>query len=920
MPKPAPFGDCKLAALHQISAIQSHGGLIAIDVHRQIIIACSENISSFLGKTPDDCLGQPAINVFGRDWMQLARTATQVGRHRIGILNAPSGNPVTVIGHRQGDYAILELEPSEPRLAVWWDHAARVAFFDALAETITVDRCIELLVETVFQNSRLDRVMCYRFLPDWHGEVIRESCRPGVDGFLGLRFPASDFPANARQLYTLNWQRVITDVDSTSTPLRYWTDQSKSLDMTYSLLRAVHPVHIQYLHNMGVQASLSLSLVVNGKLWGLIACHHLSPITLGIHERLALEEIAKLVSLHLKNLIGLSEQERQSRLREKLSKVRGALQKMSDNPQSGLASNLATLRDLFQANGVWLHFRGEEYLAGLTPEPHFLSPLRDWLDLLPNEQVSHYHQLPKALMPYPALVRNASGAMYIPLSSSDFIVVMRQEVAHVVNWAGQPAFLDENNNRSFTPQNSFSNWAQEVRNSAEPWEDSEMLCAESLRKELIDYISFARLEQVALHDPLTGLANRLQFAKKLQDEVRSAFSRNSHFAVHMIDLDKFKPVNDTHGHAAGDALLKAVSLRLMQLVRTQDTVARLGGDEFAVIQSGISDSEAALNLAQRIVRDVAKPYQILGQKVEISTSVGVALFPTDTSDEDELLANADLALYAVKKAGRNAFSMFIPTMREGVELQTDVIALLTAIEQDQLKLYYQPIVDARSGELRGLESLICWQHPEKGLLTAEQFMPLAEKLLARETGQWVLNAVFQQHKTWQAMGLPTVPISVNISSAQFSSEDLLDQIISLTSQYDVGCEWLCLDVKQEAILQNISQAIHQFNNLHRCGIAAQLDNFGRGFISLDLLTQLPFLGIKFDASTLYLDEEPNVSMAVLNIVKSIANALNQKLTITRIESEAVANWMRQPGVDLLQGDAIAAPVSAEQVLKWFATH
>ena len=433
---PAPFGDCKQAALHRFSAIQSHGGLIAIDVHRQIIIACSENISAFFGKSPDDCLGQPAINVFGRDWMQLARTATQVGRQRIGKINAPSGNPITVIGHRQGDYSILELEPSEPRLADWWDHAARVAFFDALADATTIDRCNELLVEAVFQHSGLDRVMCYRFLPDWHGEVIRESCRRGVGGFLGLRFPASDFPANARALYTLNWQRVIADVDSSNIPLRYWADHGASVDLTYSVLRAVHPVHIECLHNMGVQASLSLSLVVNGKLWGLVACHHLSPITLGIHERLGLEEIAKLVSLHLKNLIDLSEQERQSKLRERISHVRGALQKMSDNPQSGLASSLATLRDLFQAHGVWLHFEAEDHFAGLTPEPQFIGPLRDWLDLLPKEQASHYHQLPKALMPHPAIVRNASGAMYIPLSSSDFIVLMRQEVAHVVNWAG----------------------------------------------------------------------------------------------------------------------------------------------------------------------------------------------------------------------------------------------------------------------------------------------------------------------------------------------------------------------------------------------------------------------------------------------------------------------------------------------------
>lgn len=920
MPTTAPFGDCKKAALHRTSSIQSHGGLIAIDAHSQVVSACSENIERFLGKSPTDLLGQPAVTVFGKHWGVLARTVTQPGRHQTGELADPNGRIMTVVGHRQGDYLLLEIEPVAPSIPAWWNHAARASFLDALTAAKTVDQCVELLVETISKSCGLDRVMCYRFLPGWHGEVIRESCRPGVDGFLGLRFPASDVPANVRQLYTLNWQRMIADVDASNVPLQYWTEQDNALDMTYSVLRAVHPVHIQYLRNMGVQASLSLSLVVNGKLWGLVACHHLAPLALNIHDRLALEEIAKLVSLHLKNLIGLLEQERQSKLREKLSQVRGSLQSMTDNPKSGLALNLGTLRDLFRAHGVWLHFEGEEHYAGLTPEAQSLAPLRDWLDLLPREQISHFHQLPEALARHPAIARNASGAMYIPLSPSDYLVLMRQEVVHVVNWAGQPASLDENDSRSLTPRHSFSTWAQEVRNSAESWDDSEIQCADVLRKELIDYIAFARLEQVALRDPLTNLANRLQFEKSLQHEMRSAFSRDSQFAVHMIDLDKFKPVNDTHGHAAGDALLKAVSQRLMQLVRTQDTVARLGGDEFAVIQSGVTGKEAASNMADRIVREVAKPYDILGHKVEIGTSVGVALFPADSSDERELLEHADLALYAVKKAGRNAFSLFVPTMREGAERQLDADALLTAIEKGQLELHYQPIIDARNGDLRGLESFIRWQHPEKGLLTAEQFMVQAELLhLTPEIGQWVLNTVFEQYKAWRAMGLTTVPITVNISSPQFTSLDLLGQILSMARQFDVGWEWLRLDIKEEAVLKDVNQAIRKLNNLRDNGIAAQLDNFGRGFVSLGFMTQLPFLGIKFDASALPLHEDANVSVAVLSVVKGVARVLNAKLTVTRVESEATAQWMRDQGVDLLQGYAIASPASASQATKWLET-
>jgi chemotaxis family two-component system sensor kinase Cph1 len=913
------FGDCKKAALHRTTAIQSNGALIAIDVHSQVIGACSDNLHDFLGMPVSSVLGQTAHSVFGKDWAKLARLASQLGRHQVGDLLTADARVLTVAGHRQGDYMLLEFERAQAHSPSWWNHAARAVFLDALSNVRSIAQCVKLLVDTVFTNSGLDRVMCYRFLPGWHGEVIHEACRPGVDGFLGLRFPAGDVPANVRQLYALNWQRMIADVDAKTASLLYWGDEDQALDMTYSILRAVHPVHIKYLHNMGVQASMSLSLVVNGKLWGLVACHHLAPMDLSIHERLALEEVAKLISLHLKNLVSLIEQEQQSKLREKLSQVRGALQALTENPKSGLALNLGSMRELFRANGIWLHFDGEEHFAGLTPDLQALVPLRDWLELLPKDQISHYQQLPETLTRHPAIARNASGLMYIPLSASDFLVLMRLEVVEVVHWAGQPASLDENDARSLTPRNSFATWAQQVRYTAEPWSDSELVCSESLRRELIDYINLSRLEQVALRDPLTNLANRLLFEKRMQQEVRNAFSKGSQFAVHMIDLDKFKPVNDTLGHPAGDALLRAVAQRLLALVRTDDTVARLGGDEFAVIQAGVAGAEAASRMADKIVREVAKPYEILGHAVEIGASVGVALFPADSADEAELLVQADLALYAVKKAGRNAFSLFVPTMRESSERTLDAEALLLAIQSDQLVLHFQPIIDSRTGDLRGLESFVRWHHPEKGLMAAEQFLPLAQQLhLAPQIGNWVLNAVFQQQKVWRNKGLTTVPVTVNISSPQFSSQDLLGQIKSLGTQHDIGWEWLRLDIKEEAILKDVNQAIRKLSNLRDNGVAAQLDNFGRGFVSLGFMTQLPLIAIKFDASALRIQDDSSMSLAVLNILKGIARVLNAKLAFTRVESSVAAKWLRQQDADLIQGYAVSVPQGAEQVEQWLA--
>lgn len=915
----ALFEDCKKAVLQNTAFIQGGGALIGVDAHTQLITICSENIFEVLCDRPEFVLGKAAVQVFGIHWGTLARIAGEEGRHQVSEVVLTGEQPLTVVGHRCGDFLLFEIMTGSQRMPPWWNHAARTSFVENLTAARSVEQCVALLVNTVFRNAGLDRVMCYRFLPGWHGEVIHEACRPGIDGFLGLRFPASDLPANARQLYTLNCHRVIADIDEKTVPLLYWAEDNPAPDLTYSILRAVHPVHIQYLRNMGVQASLSLSLVMNGKLWGLVTCHHMTRLALNMHDRLALEEMAKLVSLHLRNLLSLIDQDRQSILRENLSMIRSTLRASSESPQNGLALILGQLRDLFRADGVWLYFEGEDYFVGLTPEQKALDPLRNWLDLLPKEKISQYYQLPETLVRHPAIVRHASGVLYIPLNPSNYLVLMRQEVVHVVNWAGQPATLDVNDSFSLTPRNSFAIWAQQVRNSAEPWHDSEVSCAETLRKELIDYINMARLEQIALHDPLTGLANRLQFDKMMNLEVRHAFSHSGQFAVHMIDLDKFKPVNDRLGHAAGDDLLKAVSKRLLQLVRSQDTVARFGGDEFAVMQSGVSGREAASNMADRIVQEIAKPYEIMGTKVEIGTSVGVALFPADSSDQNELLHQADIALYAVKKAGRNAFSHFEPTMRASDERELDANALLDAINRGQLELFYQPIVEARNGELRGLENFIRWHHPKEGLLTAEQFIPRVELLhLGPAIGHWVLDATFKQHRQWRSsIGLPIVPITVNVSSDQFASQDLLGEISELAKHYDTSLEWLRLDIKEDAILRDVNQAMRKLTALRDNGVAAQLDNFGKGLISLGFMNELPFIGIKFDASNLQQAGEYNVKVAILlNMIKGFARMFNAKLTITRVENEDTVAWLRKQEIDQLQGFCIGEPMPAGQVADW----
>jgi diguanylate cyclase (GGDEF)-like protein len=630
--------------------------------------------------------------------------------------------------------------------------------------------------------------------------------------------------------------------------------------------------------------------------------------------------MARLVSLHLTNVLGLAGQRSQSDMRQQVSRVQGAVSAGAENARFALSHNLGMIRQTFGAGGAWLRFEGEDLFAGVVPDRLALAPLRDFLERFPRDQVSSYDTLPEALGSYRALCANASGVLFIPLSSADFIALVRPEVIETVKWAGRPDAQEDNSGlaaRPLTPRNSFAVWAQRVRNTSEPWTATEVEFGEKIRTDLQSFLATARLEQIALHDPLTGLANRLLFERRLQQEVRTAMERNSAFAVYMIDLDRFKQINDTLGHGAGDQVLREVAARLTSAVRTGDTVARLGGDEFAILQTGLKDRAGAIPTAERIVESVSRFYAIAGQTVRIGASVGVSICPSDTVEEEELLECADLALYEVKRSGRNAYSMYAPAMRVAESRSTNGELLMKALHDNEFRLDYQPIVDARSGELRGLEAFLRWHQPEGITLPASEFMPLVElKRLGPAVGEWVMDAVFRQYRQWLREGLPTVPVTINIGSAEFATQDLPGQIEKLGGLYETGWQWLRLDIKEEALVADVGNTIRKLFELRDAGVGANLDNFGRGFVPLGYLTQLPFRGIKLDAMLFEGRHGRQHFNALFNIVQGIAQVFSAELTVTRIETPEMRETLRHQRVDRLQGYAISRPVEAGQAADW----
>ena len=651
------FSDCARDPLHLIGEIQPLGALVAVAVDGHRVTACSANVEALLGVPPEALLTAPAADIFGDRWPFLASLAQESGRCRIGDLSRDDGAPLTVVGHRRDEYYILEFEPELSATPSWWDEPARIRYIERLARTTDRAGIVRLLADTVAGAVDYDRVMIYRFLEDWDGEVIEQRCRSGVEGFLGLRFPAGDIPPNARALYTLNWQRIFADTEAANVPVRAAAGDETPLDLSFSILRAVHPVHVQYLRNMGVRGSLSLSLVVDSALWGLVTCHHLGPKALNAHERLALEEMARLASLHLGNLLHLEAETRLSVLRERLAVMDQALDPAADDPVRTVASQLARVRDLLDADGLWLYIDGAEFRVGALPEKEELAILDRWLAGRTDDGIAHADFVAPELRDHVTLVSHAAGALRLDLGDNARLLAVREEAVQEVEWAGRQQCVNGpgSEGRALTPRRSFDAWRAKVRFQARSWETPVLEIAESLRLQLIDYLRAARDKERAYSDPLTGLANRYAFDEGIAAAVAACRGSEACFALHLVDFDRFKPVNDTYGHAAGDNVLRTLSDRLLGLARRQDLVARLGGDEFAVLQRDIVDAGDAVTLAARIVTAMARPITLPRGEVTVGASVGVAVFPEDATTAESLRERADAALYAVKGHGRGTY-------------------------------------------------------------------------------------------------------------------------------------------------------------------------------------------------------------------------------------------------------------------------
>jgi diguanylate cyclase (GGDEF)-like protein len=422
----------------------------------------------------------------------------------------------------------------------------------------------------------------------------------------------------------------------------------------------------------------------------------------------------------------------------------------------------------------------------------------------------------------------------------------------------------------------------------------------------------AAIVRLARHDVLTGLPNRAQFNEKLEEAGKRLKRGGAAVTVMMVDLDRFKTVNDTLGHAAGDELLIEVGRRLKSTLRETDLLARLGGDEFAIIQEGgPSQHEGAIALALRIISGISEPFDLKGFEVNIGTSIGIAMAPEHGSEPEGLLKSADLALYAAKAEGRNDYRIYHPDMLEtATSQQLAESELRDAIAQCQFELHYQPVVDVTTRQVCGVEALVRWRHPVKGLVGPDQFIPLAESTgLIAPIGEWILQRACADAAAWPAH----IKLAINISAVQFKKGNLFDVILCALVESGLEPERLELEITETSLLENQEAHLATIRQLKNLGISLALDDFGTGYSSVTYLTNFPFDKIKIDRSFTQGVLERRDYAAVVSSVVALAQGLGKVTTVEGIETEQQFEYMRMAGVDLAQGYLFSRPVPASRL-------
>jgi len=422
------------------------------------------------------------------------------------------------------------------------------------------------------------------------------------------------------------------------------------------------------------------------------------------------------------------------------------------------------------------------------------------------------------------------------------------------------------------------------------------------------------LAYLALHDNLTKLSNRVLLEDRLTQAIRTAEREKRRFALMFMDLDGFKAVNDVYGHHVGDLLLIDVAQRIGARVRQQDTVARVGGDEFVVL-AYVDDPEDAGTLADALLEVVREPFMAGGHELRVSTSIGIAIYPGDGGNQHDLLTNADAAMYHAKGLGRNAYSFFEPSMNADVHQQLQLVQdLRRAVERNELVLHYQPKFNAPNGPIMGVEALVRWQHPQRGLVPADEFIPLAEKTgLIVPLGAWVLDEACRQMAQWHREGRTAWTVAVNLSALQFGHAALIDTVRDTLARHVLDPRSLTLEITESTAMRDVDASLQILQQLDAMGVRISIDDFGTGYSSLLYLKRLPASELKIDRGFVRDLAHDTEDAAIVSAIVALGQTLNLRIVAEGVETAEQQAFLTRLGCHSLQGYLLGRPMTAESL-------
>jgi diguanylate cyclase (GGDEF)-like protein len=915
---------CAREPIHVPGHIQPHGVLVAACAATRMVVQVSGNFTASTGLDVTAVLGADLDMFLGPEAAEALDAALASECYApLNVLELVLPLPLRplrkVIVHRHLNRVILELEDGSLRneSAIYLSKA--LAIIVKLRGSETVAGLCDAAAREVRQLVGFDRVMVYRFDTEGHGAVISEDKRPDLAPYLGLRYPASDIPEQARRLYILQRVRAIPDIDYEPVPLVALEDAHGDaiLDMTYCSLRGVSPMHREYLSNMGVKATLAVSLLQDGVLWGMIVCHHTTVRTPAPEARAACDVVGQLLSVLLTKVSDAEELGRRHHVQQTISSLRTGIEKASSVAE-GLLRNQDALLDLVGAGGALVSFGGVTSLVGRTPPAGVATRMVEALRLKHGETVVAIADAGTAGGIAERHADAASGILVLPLSnnSGDTVAWFRPEVVKTIEWGGnprRPIDVDPSTGR-LSPRKSFAAWSERVRGQSEPWGEAALYAAKELRRAIAQAMlrqAEARLAELSSYDPLTGLPNR----RVLEAELERWGPRSvpTKACLLFLDVDRFKTINDSLGHAAGDEILTQLAARLLSVAPPGSVPSRLGGDEFVLFLPGAGLDEAEV-IARDLIEEFTRPFTLRGQSHHVSASVGIA---SSAICGPDLMRAADSAMYAAKREGGGKAVVFAPELhaRALSDMQTEQ-DLFTALERDELELHYQPIVSVPDRRVRGFEALIRWRHPKRGWVPPAQFIALAEKSgLIRSIGEWVLRGAVRQAAIWRRID-PKLTISVNVSAVQLTGGSLCATLAGLLEREKVLPDALCVEITESALMNK--DAVKELHNFRALGVTVSIDDFGTGYSSLSYLQGLPVDLMKIDKSFISPLGSGGRAENLFRAIVALAHTLGIGTVAEGCETEEQWKAIEASGCAAVQGWLIAKamdPMTAGRFLK-----